>query len=254
MVALSALRARLQMADNPRTSMRALAGILWVAALFGSTLVRSENLEHDHPEPAVLAPGYYDLTFAAPAAGSYALPGLGHAADGEVLLDSGKSVRLHDLYADRVVVLSFIYTSCGDVNGCPLATHVLARVQERLARAADLAAKVRLVSLSFDPERDSPDVMRAYGARFQHADVDWRFVTSADSRSLAPLLDDYDQSVIQEIDAQGRPLGTLSHILRVYLIDSRGEIRNIYSVSFLHADTLLNDIRTLLGESDRRLP
>lgn len=225
--------------------------LLCAVLVSASAAVHSETRQHEHAEPEVLAPGYYDLTFDAPRAGSYELPGLGHAADGVVLLDTGEPVRLHDLYADRVVVLSFIYTSCGDVNGCPLATHVLARVQERLAKAAELAAKVRLVSWSFDPERDTPDVMRTYGARFQNAEVDWRFVASADSRSLAPLLLDYDQSVIQEIDAQGRPLGTLSHILRVYLIDTRGVIRNIYSVSFLHADTLLNDIRTLLAESSR---
>lgn len=242
---------RLLMAGVRSRPAGVLAGMLCAVSALVGTPAWSESRQHEHVEPAVLAPGYYDLTFSAPAPGSYVLPGLGHAADGEVLLDNGEPVRLHDLYADRVVVLSFIYTSCSDVNGCPLATHVLARVQERLARAGELAASVRLVSLSFDPKRDTPDVMRAYGARFQNADVDWRFVTSNDAVALAPLLDDYDQSVIEELDPEGRPLGTLSHILRVYLIDPRQQIRNIYSVSFLHADTLLNDIRTLLGESGR---
>ena len=43
----------------------------------------------------------------------------------------------------------------------------------------------------------------------------------------------------------------MSHLLRVYLIDQNRWIRNIYSVSFLHADTLANDIRTLILESSR---
>ncbi|MDD1614006.1 MAG: photosynthetic protein synthase I, partial [Methylococcaceae bacterium] len=52
---------------------------------------------------------------------------------------------------------------------------------------------------------------------------------------------------IQKIyDAQGKFTGTFSHILRVYLIDKNKQLRNIYSVAFLHPDTLINDIKTLL--------
>ena len=45
--------------------------------------------------------------------------------------------------------------------------------------------------------------------------------------------------------------GTMSHILRVYLIDNDRRIRNIYSAGFLHVDTVTNDLRTLLLERDR---
>ena len=44
-------------------------------------------------------------------------------------------------------------------------------------------------------------------------------------------------------------MGILSHILRVFLIDPEGSIRNIYSASFLHADTLINDVKTVLLDS-----
>ena len=62
----------------------------------------------------------------------------------------------------------------------------------------------------------------------------------------------YQQGIIErsELSEAGRPLGTMSHLLRVYLIDAQKRIRNIYSVSFLHADTLANDVRTLLMETD----
>ena len=58
----------------------------------------------------------------------------------------------------------------------------------------------------------------------------------------------YNQWISKDFDEQGRYLGTISHILRVFLIDRDKQIRNIYSISFLHADMLLNDIRTLLLE------
>ena len=199
-------------------------------------------------QPQVLAPGYSALKFPAPAAGSYSLPPLGEAADGVLLDSSGMPANLHTLYKDRTVVLSFIYTSCPDVNGCPLATFVLSQVQQRLSSHAGLADKVRLVSVSFDPVNDSPDVMADYGQSFRRHDVDWRFLTTESDESLVPILDDYDQAVIRDIGPKGEPIGTMSHILRVFLIDQNKNIRNIYSPSFLHPDILLADILTVTAD------
>jgi len=165
------------------------------------------------------------------------------AADGDVLGSRGRAIRLHQLLNGRIAVLSFIYTTCSDINGCPLATHVLRGVQDRLLDAPSLQGQVRLLSLSFDPERDTPSVLARYGGHFKVPGFDWRFLTTRSQAELAPLLDAYGQWVIRDPDE-----GALSHLLRVYLIDRERRIRNIYSVSFLHADTLLNDIRTLLGE------
>ncbi len=211
------------------------------------TIATSEQQPHHKgaDRPQVLAPGYSALTFPAPAAGSYSLPSLGAAADG-VLIDSGDTTAsLHDLYHDKTVVLSFIYTSCPDVNGCPLATFVLSQVQQRLSSHQSLTDEVRLISVSFDPVNDSPAVMADYGRRFQRHDVDWRFVTSESDERLAPILDAYDQAVIRDFGPDGEPIGTMSHILRVFLIDRNKHIRNIYSPSFLHPDILLADILTV---------
>ena len=196
-------------------------------------------------QPQVLAPGYSALTFAAPAAGSYSLPSLGAAADAVLLDSSGEPVSLHALYDAKTVVLSFIYTTCPDVNGCPLATFVLSQVQQRLSSHDSLAGDVRLISVSFDPVNDSPEVMADYGSSFRRHDIDWRFLTSGSDARLAPVLDDYYQAVIRDIGPDGEPIGTMSHILRVFLIDRDKNIRNIYSPSFLHPDILLADILTV---------
>lgn len=205
---------------------------------------------HEHPAPAVLAPGYSDLEFRPPAPGSYALPPLGEAADGQVLDSSGRAHSLHQLLGDKIAVLSFIYTRCSDVNGCPLATFVLKGVQERVRRDPALADRVRLLSFSFDPGHDTPAVLEAYAGHFRAPDFDWRFLTTASTAQLDPILDAYGQSVIRDRDAAGNDLGTVSHVLRVYLIDRDRRIRNIYSMSFLHADMVANDALTLLMESD----
>ncbi len=197
----------------------------------------------------MLAPGYADLEFTPPPPGTYRLPPLGTAPDGAVLDGQGRALRLHDLMGDGPVLLSFIYTSCSDVNGCPLATHVLAKTTEALGRDVQLASRVRLISLSFDPDNDTPEVMTRYGEPFRDRGLDWRFLTTAGTAELDPILEGYDQWVIRDYDDAGNALGTLSHLLRVYLIDDDKRIRNIYSVSFLHADTLGNDVRTLMMEN-----
>jgi len=209
----------------------------------------------DIAPPTVLAPGYADLGFEPPEPGSYRLPPIRPAADAEVLLDTGEGVHLHEVFGDdRLVVLSFIYTVCPDVHGCPLASFVLQRIHRKLQRSPDLAGRIRLVSLSFDPETDSPEVMREYARQFDARDSDdWTFLTGESMAALQPLLDAYGQGVARIHDEQGRYTGHIAHVLRVYLIDPRKRIRNIYNVSFLHPDILLADARTLLME-DESLP
>ncbi len=194
------------------------------------------------------APGYGGLGFDAPAAGTYTLPSLGLAADGDVIDTTGKPARLHDLMAGKTVLLSFIYTSCSDVNGCPLAIYVLGRIQEPIAANPALKGRVRLLTLSFDPARDTPPVMAKYGAQFRRPGSDWRFLTARNQAGLDPVLESYGQWVAPERDENGRVLGTISHLLRVYLIDDQRRIRNIYNTSFLHPEILVNDVMTVMGE------
>lgn len=211
-------------------------------------LAASQQPPHHKPtkQPQVLAPGYSALEFLAPEPGTYVLPPLGSAADGRLLDASGKVVKLHELYDDKTVVLSFIYTSCPDVNGCPLATFVLSQVQKRLAEDESTRSNVRLVSVSFDPVNDTTDVMADYGRHFRRDTVDWRFLTAKSEVALEPILDSYGQSVIRDRGPDGKTMTTMSHILRVYLIDQDKRIRNIYSPSYLHPDILYADIRTVL--------
>lgn len=196
-----------------------------------------------------LATGWRELGYAPPEPGSYELPILGPAADGEVLDSHGRAQRLHDLFDGRVVLLSFIYSSCSDANGCPLATAVLRGVFEAMQRDPRLAANLRLLSLSFDPEHDTPRRLRhhAAGLTGEPPTAQWRFLTTASTTQLAPILAAYDQSVQAEVGSDGEPGSAFAHVLRVFLIDRQHRIRNIYSAAFLHRDLLLGDVRTVLA-------
>jgi cytochrome oxidase Cu insertion factor (SCO1/SenC/PrrC family) len=110
--------------------MRASAsGLLLLSVLLGGSA-----LAHDKPKgaPVVLAPGYSKLNYAAPAPGSYQLPPIQAAADARYIDSKGQPGQLHTLYAGRVTLLSFIYTHCDDVNGCPLASFVMGQIAKRL--------------------------------------------------------------------------------------------------------------------------
>ncbi len=209
---------------------------------------------HEHPSPTVLAPGYTELEFTPPSIGSYALPPLGVAANGQVLDTQGQTHELIDYLGDKIVILSFIFTTCSDANGCPLATHVLRKLQQKIQQTPALTANVRLLSFSFDPDHDTPTVLGEYAGHFKNPGFDWQFLTTRSVQQLNPILEDYGQWVIKDYDPDGNYLGTMSHLLRVFLIDREQRIRNIYSVSFLHADTVANDIASLMLETKTSQP
>jgi cytochrome c peroxidase len=165
--------------------------------------------------------------------------------------------RLLDYMGDKNVLLSFIYTRCSETEGCLLATGVLQMIAKELESDPELANGVRLISLSFDPDRDTPEVMRRYAAQEyvnrDWSDRPWVFLTTHSSKDLQPILDGYGQFVAREFDADGHRTGNFSHILKVFLIDRDRRVRNIYSLGFLHPAIAINDVRTLLMEDDGRI-
>lgn len=204
--------------------------------------------------PVVLAPFYTEAEYQAPLAGTYELPAFGDAADGDVLDSKGFPQRLHDYLRDgKLVLLSFIYSTCSDINGCPLATAVMYRVQQKIQDDPQLRDRFRMISLSFDPTFDTPEVMSLYSTGFTEGG-DWRFITTTSWRELQPILEGYDQSVIRDFNEKGNEQPSFSHILRVFLIDPEKRIRNIYSVSFLNPDLIINDAKTVLMGSVQMVP
>ena len=235
--------------------MSAILVAAGVFCLFPAATLHGQQVQHRHDAPAqILAPGYRVLEYAAPEPGTYQLPPIGRAGTGLVLDETGRERPLDEFLGDKFVVLSFIFTNCNDVNGCPLATFVLGQLRQRLGADPRLGDQVRMVSLSFDPDFDTPEVMVEYGSRFNRDNHDWRFLTTASTERLQPLLRGFNQPVQKEYDEAGEYTGNISHILRVFLLDKASRVRNIYSVSFLHADTVINDIITLAMEAGDGAP
>lgn len=101
------------------------------------------------------------------------LPDLGPAPDFDLVTADGQHVHLRDLRG-QVVVVSFFYTWCPDV--CPLHTDKKSLVRDLLGEA--FGSEVAFASITFDPVRDTPDVLLDYAAAFD-AHVDGWFSSPA---------------------------------------------------------------------------
>lgn len=195
------------------------------------------------------------LAFVPPAPGSYRLERIMKAPDGIVLESDGSLRRLSEFTTGKVTLFSFIYTYCTDPKGCPLAYATLHSLKRTIESTPSLRGKVRFVSMSFDPEYDTPVAMRSYGGAEARASnglksgLEWHFLTTRNGRELAPMLEGFGQDVsVAASKPPGQRAPVLSHLLKVYLLDGSGEVREIYSTSWLHPAVLLNDIKTLLQE------
>lgn len=190
--------------------------------------------------------------FVPPAPGSYTLHRIMVAPEGRVLGINGRPQLLSRYTRGQITLLGFIYTTCVDPEGCPLAYRVFDELKEAIAAVPSLHGKVRFVTLSFDPARDSPDAMRQYaGSRAAETKggLRWYFLTTGSARELMPLVEGFGQDVRVTFDSSGaRPRRELSHVLKVFLIDRLGDVREIYTSTFLYPRLVLNDIETLLME------
>jgi protein SCO1/2 len=152
----------------------------------------------------------------------------------------GRSLGLADLRG-KVLLVSFVFTTC---NGtCPATTHRMSQVQQVLKeRGLDRDGRVHLLSISLDPVRDTPEVLRGYMKLYDADPTHWTFLTGEPER------------VAQVVAAWGmwaRPAanGQLDHPSRIFLVDGQGRIREIYNLAFLKPATVLKDVELLLGEA-----
>jgi protein SCO1/2 len=162
-------------------------------------------------------------------------------APATILIDSaGKPFDLASLRG-KVVLVSFVYTTCTGV--CPGTTQALARIEETLKEAKVWATSVEFVSITLDPGRDTPEVLRQYARLFRADPTAWHFLTGSQAQV---------ESVIAAwgMWVKSAPSGALDHPSRIFLLDPRGRQREIYNLEFLKPESVLQDVRGLLAEKE----
>jgi len=193
------------------------------------------------------SPGEPEPLYELPAAGSYALPPIDRVSEHRLLGSDGREAPLLELGPGRFAIVAFVYLGCHDAAGCPLLLAALQQTDRRLAASTELAGRVRLVTVSFDPSRDGPAEMASL-RRALAPQGDWRFFTSRDEATLRPVLEDFGQDAVRELVREGTGESALRHVAKVFLVDGEGRIRNVYGSGFLDSRILVRDLETLLGE------
>jgi protein SCO1/2 len=157
-------------------------------------------------------------------------------ADFALVDQAGKAVRLTD-FKGQVVLVGFVFTTCN--GSCPATTHRMVMVQEELKRRGRWNKDIRLVSITLDPARDTPEKLQAYMRLYDIDPAGWSFLTGPAEKVNA---------VIAAWDMWARPAanGQLDHPSRIFLVDHQGQVREIYNLDFFRVPWVVEDIELLL--------
>ena len=164
--------------------------------------------------------------------------GLGDTVPDAALIDQNDRRRAFAEWRGTPTLITFIYTRCPLPNYCPLMDKNFAAIQRQGAADKDLKGKFKLVSISFDPEHDTPAVMKAHAATLKADPNVWTFLT-ADNVTIDRFAAKFGVSVTREGDAPGE----ITHNLRTTLIDADGKILRIYTGGEWTVDVALADLR-----------
>jgi protein SCO1/2 len=160
------------------------------------------------------------------------------------LIDQNENrVIFPDFIKGKTVVAGYIFTNCPDI--CPLTTNNMRLIQERLKK--EEVDNVQFVSISFDPDNDTPGVLKKF-AEIRNLNLsNWTFLTG--DKPVIEKLMKHVGVVAVPGDSTVFPSGKVTyyyvHTDRIQLIDSEGRVRKNYPGSSINIDEIINDIKSL---------
>jgi protein SCO1/2 len=161
------------------------------------------------------------------------------------LNESGKTISV-DQFHGKVLLVTFIYTRCPLPDYCIRMSRNFATIQHQLAADPDLYNKTHLLSVSFDPEHDTPKVLRSYGTAYtgehgSEAFSHWDFAAPSSSE-----LDQVDQFFDVGVSAGSNH--TLTHSLSTAIIAPSGKIFRWYPSNDWDPSAVVNDIKQAVAQ------
>lgn len=174
------------------------------------------------------------------------VPRLGPAPTFRLTDQLGRPVTYLDLIG-RIVIFGFIATQ-GDETA-PTATDSMRRLGEALRRRGWLGERVRLVTLTFDPEHDTPEVLRAYASAQQAEPGEWLFLTGEPDALRAVIGGGFGVYYRKLQATDGSSQVIFSHTSKFVLVDAQGLIRAEYQGPALPIARAIRDIELLQREA-----
>jgi protein SCO1/2 len=161
---------------------------------------------------------------------------VGDSVPDTALVDQDGRTISRARWRDAAVVLTFIYIRCPLPQFCPLMDRRFAEVQQAIRADQRLAGRARLLSVSFDPEHDTPAALQAHAQKTGADPGVWRFAT-APPDIVDRFAAAFGVNVIREQDR------TITHNLRTAVIDPNGRVVSVYDGSDWTAAQVLDDLR-----------
>jgi protein SCO1/2 len=176
---------------------------------------------------------------------SYHVPAPGDALpDFKLRNQDGRVIHVSQFRGKRLL-MTFIYTRCPLPNFCPLVTHNFAVIEKQLTASPQLRGKTHLLCVSFDPEYDTPERLRAYGAEYIGSDAkaafaDWDFAVP-EKPVLLEMAKFFDVGITNEPDQ------TITHTLSTTLIGPDGKVIRFYPGNDWTPEQVLADVKQSVG-------
>ena len=164
--------------------------------------------------------------------------------DFHLLNQSDKQIHLGQFHG-KILLMTFIYTRCPVADFCPRMSRNFAQIDKMLAADPGLYKKTHLLSVSFDPDYDTPQVLRSYGSsytgRYTTETFDhWDFAAPSKA-DLAPVLRYFDVGATPEKDR------TITHSLSTLVIGPDGRVFKWYPTNDWTPDQVVNDVKQLVA-------
>jgi protein SCO1/2 len=153
------------------------------------------------------------------------------------LVDQDGRSRPLSAFRGRTLVLTFIYTRCPLPDYCPLMDRHFATLQRAIAAHAALRGRVQLLSVSFDPEHDTPPVLKAHARALRADPAVWTFAT-ATPKTMDEVAGEFGVFVSRTAGADG----PITHSLRTAIVDPDGRLVKIYDGNAWTPDQVLADL------------
>jgi len=158
------------------------------------------------------------------------------------LTDEHGAAFSRDAFLGKITIVDFIFTSCG--TACPLLSAEMERLQDHV-RKHGLTDRVRLLSVSVDPERDTQARLLEFATRYHADPALWRFVRGDEAALRSVVVDGMKQVMDKQLDRGEKDGFTILHGTRMVLVDGDAQIRAFYDATDPESMALL---RRQLGE------
>jgi len=140
----------------------------------------------------------------------------------------------------KVRLISFIFTNCPDV--CPATTQYMSKMQDELKAKGLFGEEVVFLTISFDPERDTAEVLQEYAAKFNADPAGWYFLRGSEA-DVQQVTQQYGIGVMKE------PSGNIIHTMRTFLVDKEGNLRRMYGMGAgMDLPAIVKDMEQLAEE------